>query len=201
MFVTPKKACEYHSVSNTTLIRWAKEGKIRYHRTNGGQYRYWVDTSIQQTEVPTQDNSADHRITIAYARVSSRSQKDDLDRQIKHLTENYPESTVVSDIGSGLNFNRRGLQSLLEKIIMGTISTVIISHKDRVSRFGFEWFEFICKSNDTKLIILNDKNKSFKSPRDELVEDLLAITHSFSSKMYSNRKYSGASNSLQDGED
>jgi hypothetical protein len=74
---------------------------------------------------------------------------------------------------------------------MGTVSSVIISHKDRVSRFGFEWFEYICKSNDTELVILNDKNKSFKSPRDELVEDLLAVTHSFSSKMYSNRKYTG----------
>lgn len=142
MFVTPKKACEYHSVSNSTLIRWAKEGKIRHNKTNGGHYRYWIDPTTQPTESTTQNDPTDHRITVAYARVSSRSQKDDLDRQINHLVENHPTATITSDIGSGLNFNRRGLQSLLEKITMGTVSTVVISHKDRVSRFGFEWFEF-----------------------------------------------------------
>ncbi len=191
MYVTPKKASEFHCVTNSTLIRWAREGKIRHLKTGGGQYRYWIEPSETPMEYPIENSPTPCRVTFIYARVSTSSQRDDLDRQIKHLAENYPTAKIASDIGSGLNFNRKGLQSLLEKITMGTVSSVIISHKDRVSRFGFEWFEYICKSNDTELVILNDKNKSFKSPRDELVEDLLAVTHSFSSKMYSNRKYTG----------
>ena len=193
MYVTPKKAGEFHCVTNSTLIRWAKEGKIRHLKTGGGQYRYWIDPTETPMEYPIENSLTPCRVAFIYARVSSSSQRDDLDRQIKHLAESYPTAKISSDIGSGLNFNRKGLQSILEKINMGTVSSVIISHKDRVSRFGFEWFEYICKSNDTELVILNDKNKSFKSSRDELVEDLLAVTHSFSSKMYSNRKYTGGS--------
>ena len=198
MYVTPKKASEFYSVTHSTLTRWAREGKIRHIKTKGDQFRYWINPENAPT---TQDHPTNHRIVVVYGRVSSTKQKEDLNRQIGYLTEKYPDSEVITDIGSGLNFNRKPLQSLLEKIVMGTVSTVVISHKDRISRFGFEWFEFICKSHDTKLLVINDKNNSFKSPRDELVEDLLAVTHSFSSKMYSNRKYTGNKDNLQTPED
>ena len=168
-------------------MRWANIGKVQYRKTPGNQFRYWLETPST-----TAEHIKDNRIVIVYTRVSSAKQRSDLERQGQYFSEKYPGATIISDVGSGLNFKRPALQSLLEYIALGKVSTVVISHKDRVSRFGFEWFQSICANNNVDLVLLNDKNNKFKSPKDEFVEDLLAISHSFSSKIYSNRKYTGS---------
>jgi len=195
MYVSPKEARDYYRVTLATLRVWADAGKIDYKKTAGNHYRYWIE--ITNDGEKTRGGSGlwrykpepkQKRKEVIYARVSSSKQREDLERQIMFLTEKHPGATVFSEVGSALNFSRKKLQSLLQSISLGRISLVAIAHKDRVTRFGFEWFEHICKENDVQLLVHNDKN-SFKSPKDELVEDLLSVTHSFSSKIYSNRKY------------
>lgn len=184
MYVSSSKACEYYGVAGPTLIRWATSNKIKFIRTPGGDYRYW----LEDTTTPL-SSEQDTRYQYIYARVSTYRQKEDLQRQISYLTQKFPKARLEQDIGSGLGFHRKGIQRLLELILMGKVSTVIITHKDRISRFSFELFEWLCKRNNTTIMV-DHENITLSTPRDELTEDLLAITHSFSSRMYGNRKFS-----------
>jgi predicted site-specific integrase-resolvase len=182
MYVSSSKASQYYGVTGTTLIRWANSGKINSIRTPGGDFRYWIEDKT----LPIHDTT-DHRHSYIYARVSTYRQKDDLQRQMDYLLEKYPQARVEQDIGSGLGFHRKGIQKLLELILMGQVSMVIVTHKDRISRFNFELFQWLCQKNNTSIVV--DHEGIQLSTRDELTEDLLAITHSFSSRMYGNRKF------------
>lgn len=124
--------------------------------------------------------------TILYARVDRLHQKADLDRQIAKLLELYPSAELITDIASGLNFKRKGLQSILEAVRTGNVSSIIIAHKDRLARFGFELIEWLCQLDGTKIVVLNQDNLS---PEREMVEDILAIVHVFSCRLYGLRKY------------
>jgi len=93
------------------------------------------------------EDKSQSRECYIYCRVSSVSQRDDLKRQVQCMSEQYPGFSVLSDIASGINFKRRSLQSLLEKVMRGTVEKIVVSHRDRLARFGFELIEFICKSN------------------------------------------------------
>lgn len=124
--------------------------------------------------------------TILYARVDRLHQKADLDRQIAKLLELYPSAELITDIASGLNFKRKGLQSILEAVRTGNVSSIIIAHKDRLARFGFELIEWLCQLDGTKIVVLNQNNLS---PEQEMVEDILAIVHVFSCRLYGLRKY------------
>ena len=183
MYVSSSKASDYYGVTGTTLIRWAKSGKLHFLHTPGDDYRYW----IPDKNTPIHDN-LDVRDSYIYARVSSHRQKDDLQRQMDYLLERHPDSKVEHDIGSGLGFRRKGIQRLLELICMGKVSTVIVTHKDRLCRFNFELFEWLCQRNNTSIVV-DHQGIELSTPKDELTEDLLAITHSFSSRMYGNRKF------------
>ncbi|MCC3645069.1 MAG: IS607 family transposase, partial [Microcoleus sp. PH2017_33_LGB_O_A] len=110
----------------------------------------------------------------------------DLDRQIAKLLELYPSAELITDIASGLNFKRKGLQSILEAVRTGNVSSIIVAHKDRLARFGFELIEWLCQLDGTKIVVLNQNNLS---PEQEMVEDILAIVHVFSSRLYGLRKY------------
>ena len=124
--------------------------------------------------------------TILYARVSSRGQKADLDRQIAKLLFLYPSAELITDIASGLNFKRKGLRSILENVRSGNVGSIIVAHKDRLARFGFELIEWLCQLDGTKIVVLNQDNLS---PEREMVEDILAIVHVFSCRLYGLRKY------------
>jgi len=127
------------------------------------------------------------RSKIVYCRVSSRNQKDDLASQTKYMRNQFPNHECIEDIGSGLNFKRKGFRTLLERIMCGDIEEVVIAYKDRLCRFGFELLEQVASKYNTKLVVLN---KIELSPEDELVKDLLAIIHVFSCRLYGLRKYS-----------
>ena len=184
MYVTSREACKYYGVTAPSLRRWAESGKIQFIRTPGGDFRYWFKDSSEPLHV----NTTSTRQEIIYARVSTHKQRDDLQRQVDYLSQKFPDARVEKEIGSGLGFNRRGIQRLTELVCLGQVSRVIVTHKDRISRFGFDIFEWLCKKHDTDIVV-DHANVKFKTPNEELVEDLLAITHSFSSRMYGNRKF------------
>src|ERR1700694_3934124 len=120
-YVSPKEAQQIFKVSEQTLRRWANERQIQFKTTECGHRRYLVPSNEQSK--------------IIYCRVSSSKQKNDLNRQIKFMQEKYPNYEVIKDVGSGINLQRKGFLSLLQRIIHGTVSKVVVASHDRLSRF------------------------------------------------------------------
>jgi len=197
-YVPGKKVQEILGVHQRTLYQWDKKNKIKTIRTPGGKRLYNLKDFLDKLEnqkkgiymVNNQDINKKilKKSNIIYARVSSISQKNDLERQIEVLTEAYPNYTLIKDIGSGMNLNRRGLRKIIDQAIDGKINEVIIVHKDRLCRFGYKLIEdLIKKYSQGKIIILKKKEKM--EPRDELVEDVLQIMNIFVARMNGMRKY------------
>ncbi|OQW90387.1 MAG: DNA invertase [Beggiatoa sp. IS2] len=174
-YVNTRTACNRLGVHSNTLRNWDRDGKIKTMRTPGGIRLYDLDSL-----------ESDRRKFI-YARVSSRNQKDDLNSQIEYLKTRFPNHELIEDIGSGLNFKRKGLNTLLELVMSGQVSEIIVTHKDRLCRFGYELIEAIATKNSCKIMVLDE---SKLSPQAELVNDLLSIIHVFSCRLYGLRKYS-----------
>ncbi|WP_233787860.1 IS607 family transposase, partial [Dulcicalothrix desertica] len=139
-YVPPRVAASKLGVSTKTLERWLEAGKIEGIFTQGGQRRYNLDSIIPMRR----GNPTDSRATVLYARVSSRSQKSDLEQQINFLKSRYPDAEIITDIGSGLNFKRKGLQALLDRVLSNNIKLVVVAHKDRLCRFGFDIISWLC---------------------------------------------------------
>ncbi len=177
MYVPSRKATQELGVHANTLRTWANEGKIKHIKTPSGQRLY--DTSSLEC--------TDERKRICYCRVSSAKQKDDLQRQIDCMQREFPEHEVIKDIGSGLNFKRKGLIALLEQVCDGNIKEVVIAHRDRLCRFGFELVRWLIEKNGGKIVVLNEDKSS---PQEELTNDILSILHVFSCRMHGLRKYS-----------
>jgi len=161
-----------------TLRKYADEGKIEVIRNEAGQRLFNV-------EKYKRDSGA--TIIICYARVSSRHQSNDLPRQRHYLLSAYPNAEVVTDIGSGLNFKRKGLLSILERIMQGHKLTLVVAHKDRLARFGFDLIRWLVEYNGGSIVVL-DHNEY--SPQQELVADLLAIITVFGARVNGLRRYS-----------
>jgi len=120
--------------------------------------------------------------------VSSAKQKDDLERQIASLRESHPEHEVVKDIGSGINFKRKGLRSLLERSLEGGLDEVVVAHRDRLCRFAFDLIEWLFTKHGTKLVVL-DQDVASPESESEFTEDLLSIVHVFSCRYNGLRRY------------
>jgi len=174
-YVNPKKAASFYGVTNQTLRRWAQAGQIDYIISDGGHRRY----AIIKKNV--------NRSKIIYARVSSHKQKDDLQRQIKFLKKYHPNYQIIKDIGSGINFQRKGFQTMLDRLFNGSLEEVVVTHKDRFARFAFELLENIFKRFGSKITILCTEKE--QNPNEELTKDLLSIITVFSSRYYGKRKY------------
>jgi len=171
-----------YGICRETLCRWAKTGKIRYNLTPTGRYDY-IDKIEPNTEI--------NRKTVIYARCSTIGQKDNLERQIERLksfasAKGLTINHVYSEIASALNYNRKEYRKLYKDIISNNIETIIIEYKDRLLRIGFTDFEELCKLFNVNLIVIDETND--KSKHQEIVEDMVAIIHHFSSKIYSTRK-------------
>ena len=179
MLYKNKKACEILGVCANTLRNWANEGKINYIRQPNGSRLYDVENFLHKGD-------KEERARIIYARVSSRNQQGDLSNQIKYLRERYPDHELIEDIGSGLNFKRKGFKALLDRILSGKVQEVIVTHKDRLCRFGFEFIRELADKNNCKLLVLDNTQLS---PEGELVRDLISIIHVFSYRIYGLRKY------------
>ena len=186
-YYSTKKVTEILGVTAQTLRNWDKEGKLKpsYVKSNG--YRYYSEESILSY---TQERKTKKNLNVVgYARVSSKKQSDDLERQINNLntyiSSKYDSFDIITDIGSGINYNKPGLKKLIEKINKKEVDLIIVLYKDRLLRFGFELVEYFADLNNVKIEVLDkiDKNQD-----EELVEDLVQIITVFSSKIQGKRK-------------
>ena len=182
-----KEASEFLGVSIDTLRRWERTGKITSLRTEGGHRRYEKKELIKFKK----DDSLEHRITIAYCRVSSSDQKEDLQRQIENVSQyciaNGYQFQVISDLGSGLNYNKKGLRELIELICSNQIERIVVNYKDRLIRFGFELIEQLCGIYNVRIEVINlTEDKTYE---EELVEDVLSVITVFSAKLYGSRSH------------
>ena len=195
-FLPPGKASTLLGVPRATLILWAKSGTIDYVRKNGKGTKHFYDVRkfLQQYQHQHSDqcatNTVPQKSKILYARVSTRNQADDLERQKLYLTSRYPGYELVSDIGSGINWKRPGLISILDRCVKGEVDEVVVAHPDRLARLAFELVRYIIEDKGgAKLVILNNKKSS---PNEELVTDLLNIITVFSARANGLRKYRDA---------
>ena len=127
--------------------------------------------------------------TICYCRVSSPKQRDDLQRQVVFMRERYPDARVVTDVGGGLNFQRKGLVALLERLHRGDKLRIVVAHRDRLARFGFALIRWMAEQNGGEIVVLGNTDYS---PQQELTEDILAILHTFSCRLHGLRRYRNA---------
>ena len=188
-YITISQACEFSGLHQNTLRKLGDEQTIQCYKTPGGQRRFnkydleKMCNSVRLDKKPTRTN-------FIYTRVSSKKQMDDLSRQIIYIQSKhaqYTSYTTLSDIGSGINFKRKGLQTILDSWLQGLIGEVVIAHRDRLSRFGFELIKcFITKAGGTITVLDDDGNKSTEQ---ELAEDLLSIVHIYSCKQMGKRSY------------
>lgn len=184
----PKDFAELLGVSVKTLQRWDRNGILKANRTPTDRRYYTYKQYLQFKGIQT-DN--DIRDIVIYARVSTRNQKDDLHNQVEFLKQFCNAKGIIvnqciEDFGSGLNYNRKKWNKLLEEVMENKIKTIIISSEDRFIRFGYDWFERFCKKFNTEIIIVNNESLS---PNEELVQDVISILHVFSCRLYGLRKY------------
>lgn len=184
----PKDFAELLGVSVKTLQRWDRDGILKANRTPTDRRYYTYDQYLQFKGIKTKN---DRRDIVIYARVSTRNQKDDLQNQVDFLKQfcnakGMIVNQCIEDFGSGLNYNRKKWNKLLDDVMGNKIKTIVITNKDRFIRFGYDWFEKFCEKFNTKIIIV--KNETL-SPKEELVQDMIAILHEFSCRLYGLRKY------------
>ena len=169
-----------YDISKATLRRWNIKGVLpAIRRSSNGKRLYHMPSLRKLFGEDHAQAKENNRSGIIYARVSSSNQKEsgDLQRQVEDLQNSYPGYYVIKDVGSGLNFKRSGLQDLLERVHKGTVSEVVVRHKDRLCRYGLELLEFIFKKAGTKLVVLSQEQEATSTK--ELADDLLAITTVF----------------------
>ena len=187
-FVGIGEAADALGVSITTLRRWESEGKLVAEHTPGGHRRYDL-SKLRPEQYRAASDAA--RKTIAYARVSSHDQKADLERQ-KQVLELYCARQgwtfeVIADLGSGMNYHKKGLKKLLGAIIDGTVGRLVIAHKDRLLRFGAELVFAICEAKGVEVVILNQgEDTTFE---EDLAKDVLEIITVFSARLYGSRSH------------
>jgi predicted site-specific integrase-resolvase len=159
---------------NRGEIDYIKVGSVRKYNLN----KYLQDNNISTTI----------KQKICYCRVSSKKQSEDLERQIEFMKANYPNHIIISDIGSGLNMERKGLTKIIDTAIKGEIEEVVVAYKDRLARFSFELIEnLIIKYSGGRIVVINKSEE--ETPYDELSKDLISIMNVYVAKVNGLRKY------------
>ncbi|MGQ4913173.1 MAG: IS607 family transposase [Candidatus Asgardarchaeia archaeon] len=179
------KASQLLGISKPTLIRKIKSGEVKAYRV-GREYRIPESEIKRLLEGKTLDK------VVIYARVSSRDQKEDLERQVEYLknycsSKDYQVVKILTDISSGLNENRRGLKQFFKLVEGGEVGKVVITYRDRLTRFGFKYLEQYFNSHGVEIEVIFDDEEI--TPEKELVEDLLVIVTSFAGKLYGTRSH------------
>lgn len=189
-FVKRGEACKKLGINWQTLYKLGDNKEIDSVKI-GGHTVYNVDKYLREKMVLHKE-----RVRVCYCRVSSAKQKEDLDRQVKYMQDKFPAHTIIKDIGSGINYERKGLQEILSKAINGELEELVIAYKDRLTRFGYEMIEWIIKKySNGRIIIINKSEES--TPTEELTKDILSIMNVYVAKVNGLRKYkSGIKNEV-----
>jgi predicted site-specific integrase-resolvase len=164
-YISLQKAREITGLCGNTLRKYADSGKIPYYRLPNGDRRFDVSAFVRQS-----------RHVIGYTRVSTHNQLDDLQCQSTIIHTHYPGAEIIQDIGSGISFKRKGLQTLLERALQGQSLTVVVTHRDRLTRFGFDLLQGLVERSGGTVV---DLHQISTSPVEELTRDLAAISKSF----------------------
>jgi len=183
-YVKAKEAAKFFNIALPTIRKWARDGIIDSSRTIGGHYRYLIPNS-KETEIkctPKEEVCGN----IIYARVSSRKQSHDLERQITFLQRRFPTYTIVHDIGSGINFKRPGFKTILEQLFKGNIKKVVVAHQDRFSRFSFDFFQWLFTYFNAVLESINKPN-----PESDMLEDIMEVFTVFTARYNGTKKHAG----------
>lgn len=180
---TINKFAKLLGITPQTLRNWDKSGKLKPVHTSSNGYRYYSEEQLQELKGNNKE-----KIVVGYCRVSSNKQKDDLERQVENmqtylLAQGKPFK-IITDIGSGINYNKKGLNLILKEVTENKIEKIVILYKDRLVRFGYELIENICSIYGTKIEIIDNIEKSEEQ---ELVEDLIQIITVFSCKLQGKR--------------
>lgn len=188
--------CNKVGISKDTARRWDRAGKITPMRTSGGHRRY---TDLDVAKALRIQVSEPEKRVVVYCRVSSNSQREDLNNQEKYLSEfangrGYVFD-VVKEIGGGMNMNRPKFMEIVKGIINGSVGTLIVAHKDRLTRFSFDLIQNLADTYGCEIIVTDTESLS---PQQEMVEDLMAIVHTYSCRLYGLRRYKKPSDLLGD---
>jgi putative resolvase len=173
--------------TTSTLQRWDRDGRLTAHRTPTNRRYYTHD---QYLEFIGQKATREKQ-RIVYYRVSNAGQKDDLENQRQALEQfcigaGKPVDVWLKDVGSGLNYKRQNFTALMDRVERGEVAEIVIAHKDRLVRFGYDWFERFCANHGTTITVMNIESLS---PEEEVTQDLLSIIHCFSSRLYGLCRY------------
>ena len=185
---SPKEFGKLIGRTTNTLQKWDREGRLKAHRSPITNRRYYThDQYLEYRGLVAQEQG----LTIVYARVSGVTQKPDLANQINALEVYCKQHSIevdewMSDIGSGLNYKRKQFNRLMEMIELGQVRRLIIAHRDRLVRFGYDYFEAFCERHHTEIVVINGESLS---PEQELVRDLIAIVTVFSARLHGLRSY------------
>jgi len=186
-YVGRKQVLETLKIHYNTLYNLTKRKEIEYITVGNKNYYNLNDYILKHKLIDNKILNIKKR-KICYCRVSSNKQKNDLERQVTYMKEKYPEYEIIKDIGSGLNYKRKGLLEIIEGSIRGEIEEVVIAYKDRLTRFGYELIEFIIeKYSNGKIIIENKKEE--ETPQEEIVKDITSIMNVYVAKVNGLRKY------------
>lgn len=171
-----------------TLQAWDRDGSLPAHRSPGGR-RFWLKTDLDA--YLGKATAVKVRQSVAYCRVSSQAQWPDLKNQRSVLedfclTKGYENVEFIEEIGGGLNFKRPKFTALIDRLVAGDVKRIVIAHTDRLTRFGFDLLAHLCETHDCEMVVLNTEKLS---PEQEMVQDLMAITHCFSARLYGLRNY------------
>lgn len=182
-FVNVKEVKEILNVSTKTLQNYDKEGKIEVIRTAGNRRMYNLNKYLKDNNLEYLINKKKKK--IIYCRVSSYDRKEDLERQVNKLKLNYEYDEIITDIGSGINFKRKGLQKIINYAIKNELESVIITFKDRLCRIGYDLIEYIIKTYSNGKIII--ANKTDEEREEIITKDLIEIITVYSSKIHGTR--------------
>ena len=183
-YVSGSKVSKQLGVSLSSLRAWEAQGKIDAIRTCGGHRKYNLTAFLEKAKNNNKKTGTD-RYDVVYCRVSSAKQSDDLQRQVEHMRTQFPRHRVITDVGSGINFKRKGLRTLLDEAQRGRLRQVVVAHRDRLCRFAFDLVEWIITQGGATLLVQNGK----QDLQHEFSEDLMAIVHVFSCRFNGLRRY------------
>ena len=186
-YYSSKTLAKMLGVTTQTLRNWNRNGKLMPSYTKNNGYRYYSEEVVNEfLNIHSRSERAIR--VVGYARVSSRKQKDDLERQIENLStilsKKYENFEIIKDIGSGINYDKPGLKELIKRIDKHEGDIIVVLYKDRLLRYGYELVEYFAKLNNVEIIVLD---KVSKTSDQELVEDLVQIITVFSCKLQGKR--------------